>query len=145
MTGTSSRTSASSILALGRSRETLLNPPCLGGTFCFWGFPKSPFLFAVELHSFLTTPVPSLARRGSTSPLSFLPSGKEKKQEVACHLLLGFGIAGRRDILFICYRFERIAVNFLHLTSSLLHQPSDISHQTSSIRLSRKHSRTRGL
>ena len=122
MTGTSSRTSASSILALGRSRETLLNPPCLGGTFCFWGFPKSPFLFAVELHSFLTTPVPSLLRMGSTSPLSFLPSGKEKKQEVACHLLLGFGIAGRRDILFICYRFERIAVNFLHLPSYFFHQ-----------------------
>ena len=88
MTGTSSRTSALSILALVRSRETLLNPPCLGGTFCFWGFPKSPFLFAVELHSFLTTPVPSLLRR---APFSFLSLERETKQRERAKTVLSSG------------------------------------------------------
>jgi hypothetical protein len=86
--------------------------------------------FTTAYAQFISKTSPLLAKEGLHLSFVFPPLREGKKQEVACHLLLGFGIAGRRDILFICYRFERIAVNFFHLTSSLLHQPSDFFHQT---------------
>ena len=91
----------------------------------FLGIPQKPLPFCSGTAVVSNLPRPLLAKDGLHLSFVFPPLREGKKQEVACHLLLGFGIAGRRDILFICYRFERIAVNFLHLTSSILLLPSD--------------------
>ena len=88
----------------------------------FLGIPQKPLPFCSGTAFFSNHPRPLLAKDGLHLSFVFPPLREGKKQEVACHLLLGFGIAGRRDILFICYRFERIAVNFLHLPSYFFHQ-----------------------
>ena len=48
----------------------------------------------------LNLPRPLLTKEGLHLSFVFPPLREGKKQEMACHLLLRFGIAGRRDLFF---------------------------------------------